>query len=57
MELRIVINHLDPPSGHAVLDGHSAWTFAGWLELIEKVERLRKDCRRAQPDESNRRHL
>lgn len=41
MELQIVIEEFDPPSGRGVVDGRDAWTFAGWLELIEKVERLK----------------
>ena len=41
VELRIVMNDLDPPSGCAVLYGHDARAFVGWLELIELVERLK----------------
>jgi hypothetical protein len=43
VELRIVIEDLDPPSGRAAVDGHDAWTFVGWLELIESVERLKDE--------------
>jgi hypothetical protein len=43
MQLQIVIENFDPPSGRGVVDGHEAWTFAGWLELIEKVERLKEE--------------
>ena len=45
MELQIVIEDLYPPSGHGIVDGREAWAFVGWLELIEKVERLKDNAR------------
>ena len=53
MELQIVLNGLDPPSGRGVVDGHDAWTFAGWLELIERVERFKDECGSAEPDDDS----
>jgi hypothetical protein len=49
MELRIVIDDLEPPCGHATVDGREAWRFVGWLELIEKVERLKDENGGGQP--------
>lgn len=49
MELRIVMEDLEPPSGLAIVDGQVAWTFVGWLELIERVERLKDGDWSAQP--------
>jgi len=43
MRLQIVIEALDPPRGHGLVDGRFAWTFAGWMELIEKVEKLKEE--------------
>lgn len=43
MELWIAIETLDPPSGRGIVDGNDAWTFTGWLELIERVERLKEE--------------
>jgi hypothetical protein len=48
VELHIVIEALDPPSGRAVVDGNDAWAFTGWLDLIEHVERLREQGERDQ---------
>lgn len=50
MELQIVIEELDPPRGHGLVDGRYAWTFVGWMELIEKVERLKEERGNPQPD-------
>lgn len=43
MQLQIVIEELDPPRGHGVVEGRDAWTFTGWMELIEKVEQLKEE--------------
>jgi hypothetical protein len=48
MELRIIMEDLQPPSGLGMVDGQQAWTFVGWLELIQKVEQL-KDERETRP--------
>jgi len=50
MELRIVIDRLDPLRGYGVLEGQEAWTFAGWMQLIENVERLKEESRNTEPD-------
>lgn len=49
MELQIVIEGLDPPSGFGVVDGHDAWMFTGWLELIENVERMKEESASDEP--------
>jgi hypothetical protein len=43
MRIQIVIEELDPPRGHGVVDGRYAWAFAGWIELIERVESLKRE--------------
>ncbi len=53
MELQIVIENLDPPCGRGVLDGLDVWQFAGWLELIEKVERLKDEPAAHEPAEES----
>ena len=40
MTLQIVIESLDPPTGHAVVDGRATWGFVGWLELMRALEQL-----------------
>jgi len=50
VQLQIVIEELDPPRGHGLVDGRYAWAFAGWMELIEKVEKLKEESRSPQPD-------
>ncbi len=42
-ELRIVLDGLDPPTGRAYVDGRDAWTFVGWLELMQALERFGQD--------------
>ena len=43
MQLHIVIEKLDPPCGHGLVDGQFAWAFDGWMELIERVEKLKEE--------------
>ena len=43
MELRMVLEGLDPPTGRAFVDGREAWSFVGWLELMQALERLQDD--------------
>jgi hypothetical protein len=43
-EVRIVLEDLDPPTGRAFVDGRDAWTFVGWLELMQALEGLQEDA-------------
>jgi hypothetical protein len=43
MELRIVVESLDPPTGSALVDGRDELRFVGWLELMEALERFSQD--------------
>ena len=52
-----MIEELDPPRGHGLVDGRFAWTFAGWMELIEKVEKLKEERASPQPDPRSARSL
>jgi hypothetical protein len=38
-----VLEGLDPPTGRAFVDGRDAWTFVGWLELMQALEGLQED--------------
>ncbi len=40
MELRIRLDEMHPPTGSALVDGREAWTFVGWIELMQALERL-----------------
>jgi hypothetical protein len=43
---------LEPPSGLGMVDGREAWTFVGWLELIERVEQLKHERETRPPEDS-----
>ena len=48
-ELRIVLDSLEPPTGRAFVDGRDPWTFVGWLELMQALERFEEDQAAARP--------
>ena len=40
VELRLVVDSLDPPTGLAITDGRETWPFVGWLELMQTLEQF-----------------